>query len=113
MNKGKFYNSANPYDDYSNLFKTITAKHAPIKQKKVRGNNAPFMTKELRKAIMDRSRLRNIYLKYPSRKNLVNIKEMKNKCNFICRKSQIKYLKRSTKTGISSSKQFWNFVKLF
>ena len=57
MNKSKFYNSDKPYDDFSNLFKTITDKHAPIKQKKVGGNNAPFMTKELRKAIMDRSRL--------------------------------------------------------
>ena len=93
MNKGKFYNSANPYDDYSNLFKTITAKHAPIKQKKVRGNNAPFMTKELRKAIMDRSRLRKKYLKYPSRENFVNMKKIKNKFSSICRKSKIKYLK--------------------
>ena len=37
-----------------NLFKPITDKHAPIKQKKVRGNNPPFMTKELRKVIVDR-----------------------------------------------------------
>ena len=57
MNKGKFYNSANHYDDFSNLFKTITDKHAPIKQKKARANNAPFMTKELRKAIMDGERM--------------------------------------------------------
>ena len=62
MNKGTFYSSDKPYDDFSNLFKTITDKHAPIKQKKVRENNAPFITKELRKAIMDRSRLRNKYL---------------------------------------------------
>ena len=32
------------------------------------------MTKELRKAIMDRSRLRNKYLKYPSRGHFVNMK---------------------------------------
>ena len=93
MNNGKTYSSDKPYDDFSNLFKTITDKHTPIKQKKVRGHNAPFMTKELRKAIMDRSRLRNVYLKYPSRKNFVNMKMMKNKCNPICRKSKIKYLK--------------------
>ena len=49
MNKGKFYNSANSYDDFSNVFKEITDKHAQIKQKKVRGNNAPFVTKELKK----------------------------------------------------------------
>ena len=41
------------------------------------------------------------------------MKIMKNKCNYIRRKSKIKYLKRSTEKGISSSKQFWNFVKLF
>ena len=38
---------------------------------------------------------------------------MKNKCNSICRKSKIKYLKRSTEKGVSSGKQFWNFVKPF
>ena len=97
----------------SNLFKEITDKHDPIKQKKVRGNNDPFMTKELRKIIIDRTRLRNKYLKYPTRENFVNMKKRKNKCNSICRKSKIKYLKRGTEKGISSSKQFWNFVKPF
>ena len=56
INKGKFYNSDKLYDDFFNLFKTITDKHAPIKQKRVRGNNAPFITKERRKSITDRSR---------------------------------------------------------
>ena len=127
-NKDKFYSSYNPYDDFSNLFKTIIDKHSPIKQKKVRGNNFLFMTKELRKAIMDRSRLRNKYLKYPSgedfvnmkktnnnpsTENFVNMKKMKNKYISICRKSKIKYLKRSTEKRISSSKQFWNFVQPF
>ena len=41
------------------------------------------------------------------------MKKMKKKCNSTCRKSKIKYLKRSTEKGISSDKQFWNFVKLF
>ena len=38
---------------------------------------------------------------------------MKNKWNSIRRKSKIKYLKRSTEKGISSSKQFWIFVESF
>ena len=38
---------------------------------------------------------------------------MKNKCNYICRKSEIKYLKRNTEKGTSPSKQFWNFVESF
>ena len=60
INKGNFYNSDKP-DDFSNLFKAIIDKHAPIRQKKVRGKNTPFITKGLRKALMDRSRLQSKY----------------------------------------------------
>ena len=41
MNKDTFYSSDKPYHDFSSLLKTITDKRAPIKQKKVRDNNAP------------------------------------------------------------------------
>ena len=50
-----------------NSFKEITLsifnKYAPIKKKYIRANEAPFMTKNLRREIMKRSRLRNKYLK--------------------------------------------------
>ena len=36
--------------------------HASAKKKVVRFNNSPFVTKTLRKAIMHRSRLKNIYI---------------------------------------------------
>ena len=48
------------------LFFCIFNKHVPIKRKYVRANEAPFMTKELHKAIMKRSRLRNKFLKKES-----------------------------------------------
>ena len=57
----------------------IFNKHAPIKRKYIRANEAPFMTKDLHKAIMKRSKLRNNFLKsrnlsdrknYTSRRNL-------------------------------------------
>ena len=38
-------------------------KHAPLKRKYVRANEAPFMTKELHKAIMKRSKLRKKFLR--------------------------------------------------
>ena len=41
------------------------------------------------------------------------MKKMKHKCSSVCRKSEIKYLKRSTEKGISSSKKFWKLVKPF
>ena len=33
--------------------------HGPLKQKQVRGNQASFMAKELSKAVMTRSRIKN------------------------------------------------------
>ena len=50
----------------SNLFKetvnTTLEKHAPTNKKYVRTNQGPFTTKNLRKEIMKRSRLRNKFL---------------------------------------------------
>ena len=42
---------------------------APIKRKYARGNQMPFMTKDLSKEMMTRSRLRNKYLKYKTEEN--------------------------------------------
>ena len=55
--------------DVSNFKETILNifdKHAPIKQKYLRANEAPFVTKELHKEIMKRSRLRNNFLRTKS-----------------------------------------------
>ena len=41
-------------------------KHAPIKSKIVRANNAPYMNKTLAKAVMTRSTLYNKYLILPT-----------------------------------------------
>ena len=49
------------YDVFTKIFRMVLDKHAPIKKKIVRGNEAPFMTKALRKAIMNRSKLKNRY----------------------------------------------------
>ena len=45
--------------EFETLFLKTLNKHAPMKTKYIRGNNSPFMNKELSKAIMVRSRLRN------------------------------------------------------
>ena len=55
--------------DICNLKETICnifEKHAPIKQKYLRANEAPFMTKEFHREIMKRSRLRNNFLRTKS-----------------------------------------------
>ena len=45
----------------SEIFVDILNDHAPLKEKPIRGNHAPFTNKELSKAIMEKSKTRNKY----------------------------------------------------
>ena len=57
------------YDTYESIFMMELNKPAPIKEKYVRANNAPYMNKTLSKAIMNRSMLRNKFSKNPNDEN--------------------------------------------
>ena len=57
------------YDNLKYLFMHVLNKHAPVKEKLVRGNNTPFMNKTLSKAFMKRSKLKNKYNKFPNKSN--------------------------------------------
>ena len=67
------YKKLETSDALYNLLVEITSKtldaHAPLKSKVIRGNQANFMNKELRKAIMTRSRLKTRYNKTPTPEN--------------------------------------------
>ena len=65
----------------SEIFFEVLNYHAPLKQKSVRGNHAPFMTRELSKAIMTKSKAKSSYVKWYLRDNFVAYKKAKNKCN--------------------------------
>ena len=69
-----------PHDDYNGLLLRILDKHAPLKTKYVRGNDQPFMTKELRKAHMKRTMLLNKYRKNGNAENESAYKRQRNLC---------------------------------
>ena len=52
------------YHHYNATVEKVPNKDAPLKKKSVRANDGPFMTKALRKGIMLRTRLRNMYNKW-------------------------------------------------
>ena len=66
------------YSTFSEIFRSVLDRHAPLNWKMIRGNQGPFMTKQLSKAIMNRSKLRNRYIKWPSRENFLDYKKAKN-----------------------------------
>ena len=66
------------HDNFVNLLISLLDKHAPIKTKCMRGNEQPFMTKELRKEHMKRTRLLNKYRKNRTAENEACYKAQRN-----------------------------------
>ena len=79
------------YDVFDNIYMELLNIHAPIKLKYVRANNGPFMTKELRKAIMLRSRLKNVFNWDKSEDSKLAYTKQRNKCTQLLRKSKRKF----------------------
>ena len=74
--EGNLYRNCNePYEKRSEIFVDILNHQVPLKEKQIRGNHAPFMNKKLSKAITEKSKTRNKYLKWPSRENYVSYKK--------------------------------------
>ena len=80
-----------PHDDYDNLLIQILERHAPLKTKYIRGNDQPFMTKQLRKEHMKRTRLLNRYRKYGSAENETAYKKQRNLCTNLLKKAKSAY----------------------
>ena len=58
-----------------------------MKMRLLRVNDAPYMDKVLRKAIMTRSRLKSLYNKTPDAENEMNYKKQRNYCVNLLKKS--------------------------
>ena len=60
MIQGEMYKYNNDtHSTFSDAFRSELDRHAPLKRKMIRENQGLFMTKQLSKAIMNRSKLRN------------------------------------------------------
>ena len=102
---------SNPLVGLTTLFKSVIDRHAPLKTKMIRGNQVPYMTKELSKSIMQRSRLRNKYNKWKSRENYVALQQAKKHCKFLSKKARKEYFQKATENGIMTNKAFWKLAK--
>ena len=101
----------NSYDKFSEILSKSFDKIAPLNEKKLRFNNAPFMTKVFRKSIMLRSRLRNKLNKDKNKRNTRNYKKQRNYCVKLLRKTKKEYFSNINVNDLSDSKKFWKIVK--
>ena len=93
-------------------FSKLVDRHAPLKKKIQRGNHAPFVSKEMRKAIYTRSRLRNTFCKNPSEENEIKYKRQRNLCVSL-RCKAIKYFSNITSKAIVTNKEIWKTIRPF
>ena len=80
MKKETFVNNDRGFERFYDKTIKFLNKHAPIRKKYKRGNQMPFVTKDLSKAIMKRSKLRNNYLKNKTDGNRMPYKKQRNYC---------------------------------
>ena len=99
------------YSDFQSTFTRVLHNHAPIKKKILRFNNSPFMTKTLRKAIMHRSKLKNIYNKKRTNDNWANYAKQRNYCVNLLRKTKKDYFHNLNIRDLSDNRKFWKTIE--
>ena len=93
------------------IFIEILDKFVTLKKKFIRPNHSKFVTKELSKAIMLRSKLRNQFLKTKSQESKMKHNKQRNLCISITRNAKRNYYKNLDLKDITDSKKFWATTK--
>ena len=84
------------------------------KQQYVRSNHSPFINKTILRAIMDRSRLRNKFLKTrPNEENKKAYNTQRKYCLALVRKAKKDYYDNLDHENIIGNKTFWKSIKPF
>ena len=100
------------YDNFQENFENILNTHAPFKEKTVRGNDKPHMSKCLRQAIMTRSKLKNTANKTGNATDALLFKKQRNYVVHLNRIEKKKFFQKQEPKG-HTSKSFWKFCKPF
>ena len=107
----KLLNDFNADDIAMDIFKMTFSNALKIRKKYLRANHSRFVKKELNKAIMLRSRLRNAYLKDKTRAARIAYKKQRNVCVSILRKSKKCSYENLDAKNITDNKRFWGYLE--
>ena len=95
------------YNRFQNILREVLDNHAPMRKKYNRANNSPFMIKQLRKTIMDRSRCKNTYFKNKTAENWEKYRKLRNACVKWTKRVQKDYFRKLNIKHINDNKAFW------
>ena len=104
LDVNNIYNLSN--DEFVEKTMNLLDRHAPIKYKYLRANQGPFMTKDLQKAIMLRTRLRNKSLKLKTIESYNKYQRQIHICTYLVRKAKKDYYSNLDPTKVCDNKKF-------
>ena len=91
---------------FGEIFFKVLNRHAPLKKKMFRANHTPYVFKPLRKAIMKRSSLENIYFKNQDNHSLRAYKKQKNYFSRLYKKERKIFFNNLNPKFVSDNKLF-------
>ena len=104
-------NSSNGINKFLEICVNTLDIFAPRKKKYLRGNNMPFINKNLVNAHRKRNRLRNKFLKNRTKSNRVSYNKQRNFCVSLLRKAKKDYYGNLNEKDAIDNKKFWKTVK--
>ena len=96
--------------NFAEIFVDTLNKHAPTKKKYIGSNHPNVVTEALRKAIMLRSRLQNIFLKKKSLESTKACNKKRNICVKMVKKARKEHYQNISLSEITDNKKFWKTI---
>ena len=88
------------------VLSVLEKQHAPKKMKYIRSKNCNFMAKELQQAIMNRSKLRNKFLKTRNDESKRHFNCQRNFCVSLLRKTKRRFFEKVDHRVVSDNRKF-------
>ena len=101
----------NEFDKFKFIASKLLNSHAPLKKKYIRCNQAVFMNKQLRKAIMTRTRLLNKLRKFNCPENQLAYKRQRNYRVKLPKRSKKDFYNNLNVKKVTDHKHFWKTIK--
>ena len=105
--------SVSDFESFQFAFKVTLNQFAPLKQKLIRNNNQPFMTKAFRKAIMKRSKIQNKFHEKRNIENWSEYKRQRNLCSNLLKQSKKRHFNSLNVNDVNENQKFCKTIKFF
>ena len=106
-----FSSGCKDYSSFENMFLSTLNLHAPQKKKTIRGNHAPYMNKNVRKAIMRRNQLFTKWTKSGKEEDEAIFKDQKKLVRKQVKTAKKDYYHNLSDKEVLDVKKFWKLIK--